>query len=161
MLNSNQGRQRRRRQRFPLRRTKINLSNNENENPTTVSEELFAECERTKEKILGSATDQSSLWIYRQEYLDQYVQLVLYDLDFSLEKKTENDLWMLVFKNDINQKQEQLKYFQQNPVKRAETQTSLQLLYEYARGFYLKLLQVKLLLILENRIANINEWQRL
>ena len=40
-------------------------------------------------------------------------------------------------------KQGQLKEQQQHPTKRAEIQTSLQILYEYARGYYLKLLQVR------------------
>ena len=39
-------------------------------------------------------------------------------------------------------KQEQLKVYQQNSTKRVEIQASLQTLYEYARGYYLKLLQV-------------------
>jgi hypothetical protein len=68
--------------------------------------------------------------------------LILFDLDFALEKKIEHDLWTIVFKNEISYKQEQLKENNQQQAKRMEIQTSLQTLYEYSRGYYMKLLQV-------------------
>ena len=67
--------------------------------------------------------------------------MILIDLDYALEKKIEHDLWTVIFKNEISFKQEQLKEHNQNQAKRAEIQASLQALYEYARGYYMKLLQ--------------------
>lgn len=109
--------------------------------PSSHSEEIFSECEKLKQIILAIPSGKVDLWYYRQELLDQYGQLILIDLDYALEKKIEHDLWTVVFKNDITFKQEQLKEHSQNQAKRTEIQTSLQALYEYARGYYMKLLQ--------------------
>ncbi len=112
------------------------------ENESSISQEIFSECEKLKQKILSLPNGKPDIWFYRQELLDQYGQLILSDLDYALEKKIEHDLWTIVFKNEINFKQEQLKENNQHQAKRTEIQASLQTLYEYARGYYMKLLQV-------------------
>lgn len=124
------------------RRSKTELTEDQADSGKSTAEQLFEQCERTKEKLVSPTANQSAIWLYRQEFLDKYQQLVLFDLDFAIEKKLEQDLWTIIFKNDMTQKQEQLKIHQNNQIKRTEIQTSLQILYEYARGFYLKLLQV-------------------
>ena len=118
-------------------------STNDPENLSAQSHDLFDKCEQLKQNLLSLANDQASIWLYRQELLDQYAQLILFDLDYALEKKIEHDLWTIVFKNEMNFQQEQLKVHYQHPSKRAEIQNSLQTVYEYARGYYLKLLQVR------------------
>jgi predicted hydrolase (HD superfamily) len=118
-------------------------STNDPENLSALSHDLFDKCEQLKQNLLSLANDQASIWLYRQELLDHYAQLILFDLDYALEKKIEHDLWTIVFKNEMNFKQEQLKVHYQHPTKRTEIQNSLQTVYEYARGYYLKLLQVR------------------
>jgi protein SMG7 len=124
------------------RRSKVIAPQDDTENVSSQSEEIFSECEKLKQKILSLPNGKPDIWHYRQELLDQYVQLILTDLDYALEKKIEHDLWTIVFKNEISWKQEQLKENSQHQSKRAEIQASLQTLYEYARGYYMKLLQV-------------------
>ncbi len=124
------------------RRSKPIASQDDSENVSSISEEIFSECEKLKQKILSSSNGKPDIWLYRQELLDHYGQLILFDLDYALEKKIEHDLWTVVFKNEINFKQEQLKENNQHQIKRTEIQMSLQTLYEYARGYYMKLLQV-------------------
>ena len=99
--------------------------------------QLFDECEKLKEIFLKSTTNSLQ---HRQQLVDHYEQLILYDLDFALEQKVENDLWTLIFKNEMTIKQDALKK-QLQPAKRVEIQTNLQIFYDYAKGFYLKLLQ--------------------
>ncbi|CAF3547188.1 unnamed protein product [Adineta steineri] len=120
------------------RRSKPVLPLNDN---SLISQEIFDECEKLKQKILSLSNGKSEIWLYRQELLDQYNQLILFNLDYAIEKKIEHDLWTIVFKNEISYKQEQLKENHQHQSKRTEIQTSLQTLYEYARGYYMKLLQ--------------------
>lgn len=117
------------------------------ENVSSQSEEIFSECEKLKQTILSLPNGKPDIWYYRQELLDQYGQLILIDLDYALEKKIEHDLWTIVFKNEINFKQEQLKENNHPQSKRVEIQASLQTLYEYARGYYMKLLQVSLIIL--------------
>ncbi|CAF1008788.1 unnamed protein product [Rotaria sordida] len=123
------------------RRTKPILPINDTENLVSISQEIFNECEKLKQKLVSLSNDKSEIWIYRQELLDQYEQLILFDLDYAIEKKIEHDLWTIIFKNEISYKQEQLKENNQHQTKRTEIQTSLQNFYEYARGYYMKLLQ--------------------
>jgi hypothetical protein len=101
--------------------------------------DLFDTCEKLKDKLRSIPIDHIDYRQNRQELLDHYQQLILLDLDYVLEKKLEHDLWTVVLKNDMNAKQEQLKDPRSN---RIQIQTSLQYLYEYARGYYMKLLQV-------------------
>ena len=115
------------------RRNKLTRPPDENEE---ISKELFNACERLKDILIKSTLN---LTVHRQELLDQYEQLILYDLDYALEKKIEHDLWTLIFKNAMNTQQELLK---EQPKKRVEIQTHLQFLYDYAKGYYLKLFQV-------------------
>jgi hypothetical protein len=124
------------------RRSKPIVPLDDPENVSSISQEIFIECEKLKQKILSLPNGKPDIWHSRQELLDQYGQLILFDLDYALEKKIEHDLWTVVFKNEIGYKQEQLKENSQHQNKRTEIQASLQTLYEYARGYYMKLLQV-------------------
>ncbi len=124
------------------RRSKPIVPLDDPENVSSISQEIFIECEKLKQKILSLPNGKPDIWHSRQELLDQYGQLILFDLDYALEKKIEHDLWTVVFKNEISYKQEQLKENSQHQNKRTEIQASLQTLYEYARGYYMKLLQV-------------------
>ncbi|CAF1039549.1 unnamed protein product [Adineta ricciae] len=124
------------------RRSKPTIpTTNESETNSTLSHEIFDECEKLKQKLLSLPNGNPETRFYRQELLDQYNQLILVDLDFAIEKKIEHDLWTIIFKNEISSKQDQVKENHQHPIKRAEIQTSLQTFYEYARGYYIKLLQ--------------------
>lgn len=126
------------------RRSKPIAPIDDTENLVSPSQEIFEECEKLKQKLLSTPNGKAEIWTHRQELLDQYAQLILYDLDYAIEKKIEHDLWTIIFKNEITYKQEQLKEHNQNQMKRAEIQISLQNFYEYARGYYMKLLQVSL-----------------
>nr|BAJ98057.1 predicted protein [Hordeum vulgare subsp. vulgare] len=132
----------RRRYQPNTRRSKITIpTTNESEANSTLSHEIFDECEKLKQKLLSLPNGNPEIRFCRQELLDQYNQLILVDLDFAIEKKIEHDLWTIIFKNEISSKQDQMKENHQPPMKRAEIQTSLQTFYEYARGYYIKLLQ--------------------
>ena len=138
------------------RRSKSIPLNNDAEDSLPISQKIFDECEKLKQKILLLSNDKSEIRIYRQELLDQYEHLILIDLNYALEKKIEHDLWTIIFKNEISYKQEQLKENNQNQSKRTEIQTNLQNFYEYALGYYMKLLQVSF----ENDSFKCNIFQR-
>ncbi|CAF0773398.1 unnamed protein product [Didymodactylos carnosus] len=104
------------------------------------SNELYQQCEILKKTIQTISLNKPEAWYYRQQLLEAYQKLILFDLDYSIDKKIEHDLWNIVFKSQITYKQEQLKGDKRN-IKRNEIQTNLQSLYEYARGYYMKLLQ--------------------
>jgi hypothetical protein len=61
------------------------------------------------------------------------------DIDFTIDKKLEQDLWNNVFKSQINYFQAQIK--DKKNTKRIESQANLYLFLENARGFYTRLLQ--------------------
>lgn len=116
---------------------------------------LYDQIESIKSTICMTNGERPELWIQRQNLQDLYHQIILTDIDFTIDKKLEQDLWNLVFKSQINYFQTLLKENRgtgsgagQNklslnilPQKRLEAQASLFFFLEAARGFYTKLLE--------------------
>ncbi|XP_020279632.1 protein SMG7-like [Pseudomyrmex gracilis] len=78
-------------------------------------------------------------WICQQQLQKIYQQVLILDLEYALDRKVEQELWNLGFKNYIATLQSQVKD-KKNP-KRIESQALLSMCLEAASGFYLTLLQ--------------------
>ncbi|KAI4486799.1 hypothetical protein M0804_006169 [Polistes exclamans] len=78
-------------------------------------------------------------WVCQQQLQKIYQQVLILDLEYALDKKVEQELWNLGFKNYIVTLQSQAKD-RKNP-KRGESQALLSWCLEAASGFYLTLLQ--------------------
>lgn len=78
-------------------------------------------------------------WVCQQQLQKIYQQVLILDLEYALDRKVEQDLWNLGFKNYIATLQSQAKD-RKNP-KRGESQALLSWCLEAASGFYLTLLQ--------------------
>ncbi|XP_057325875.1 nonsense-mediated mRNA decay factor SMG7-like [Microplitis mediator] len=78
-------------------------------------------------------------WICQQELQKIYQQVLILDLEYALDKKVEQELWNLGFKNYIAILQAQVK--DRKNVHRAESQAMLSWCLEAASGFYQSLLQ--------------------
>lgn len=78
-------------------------------------------------------------WVCQQQLQKIYQQVLILDLEYALDKKVEQELWSLGFKNYIVTLQSQAKD-RKNP-KRGESQAMLSWCLEAASGFYLTLLQ--------------------
>ncbi|XP_063984003.1 nonsense-mediated mRNA decay factor SMG7-like [Diachasmimorpha longicaudata] len=78
-------------------------------------------------------------WVCQQQLQKIYQQVLILDLEYALDKKVEQELWNLGFKNYIVLLQTQAKD-RKNP-KRWESQAMLSWYLEAASGFYLTLLQ--------------------
>ncbi|KAF7390262.1 hypothetical protein HZH68_012119 [Vespula germanica] len=78
-------------------------------------------------------------WVCQQQLQKIYQQVLILDLEYALDKKVEQELWNLGFKNYIATLQSQAKD-RKNP-KRGESQALLSWCLEAASGFYLTLLQ--------------------
>ncbi|XP_015108543.1 protein SMG7 [Diachasma alloeum] len=78
-------------------------------------------------------------WVCQQQLQKIYQQVLILDLEYALDKKVEQELWNLGFKNYIVLLQSQAKD-RKNP-KRSESQAMLSWYLEAASGFYLTLLQ--------------------
>lgn len=78
-------------------------------------------------------------WVCQQQLQKIYQQVLILDLEYALDRKVEQDLWNLGFKNYIATLQLQAKD-RKNP-KRGESQALLSWCLEAASGFYLTLLQ--------------------
>lgn len=78
-------------------------------------------------------------WTDQQQLQTIYHQVLVLDLEYALDKKVEQELWTLGFKNHISTLQEQARD-KKNP-RRAEAQALLSWCLEAASGFYLTLLQ--------------------
>ncbi|KAK2581218.1 hypothetical protein KPH14_008016 [Odynerus spinipes] len=78
-------------------------------------------------------------WVCQQQLQKIYQQVLILDLEYALDKKVEQELWNLGFKNYIAMLQSQAKD-RKNP-KRGESQALLSWCLEAASGFYLTLLQ--------------------
>lgn len=78
-------------------------------------------------------------WVCQQQLQKIYQQVLILDLEYALDKKVEQELWSLGFKNYIVTLQSQAKD-RKNP-KRSESQALLSWCLEAASGFYLTLLQ--------------------
>ncbi|RNA15598.1 SMG7-like isoform X1 [Brachionus plicatilis] len=106
---------------------------------------LFNKIESIKSTVSLTNADRSEFWIQRQNLLDLYQQIILNDLEFTIDKRLEQELWNLVFKNQINYFQSQIKDTSSktkisNSHKKLEVQANLSFFLEAARGFYTKLL---------------------
>jgi len=101
---------------------------------------IHEKIESIKSSLGGTgASDKSDQWIQRQNLQDLYHQVILDDIDFTIDKKLEQDLWNYVFKNQINYFQKQIK--DKKNSRRNEAQASLFFFLEAARGFYTQLLE--------------------
>ncbi|XP_046591118.1 protein SMG7 isoform X1 [Neodiprion lecontei] len=78
-------------------------------------------------------------WVCQQQLQKIYQQVLILDLEYALDRKVEQELWNLGFKNYIATLQTQAKD-RKNP-KRGESQAMLSWCLEAASGFYLTLLQ--------------------
>lgn len=78
-------------------------------------------------------------WVCQQQLQKIYQQVLILDLEYALDRKVEQELWNLGFKNYIATLQSQAKD-KKNP-KRGESQALLSWCLEAASGFYLTLLQ--------------------
>ncbi|XP_043475268.1 protein SMG7-like [Leptopilina heterotoma] len=78
-------------------------------------------------------------WLCQQQLQKIYQQVLILDLEYALDRKVEQELWNLGFKNYIALLQSQAKD-RKNP-KRGESQAMLSWCLEGASGFYLTLLQ--------------------
>ncbi len=84
-------------------------------------------------------TDWNILYVFRTRPQPTANWILSRDVDFTIDKKLEQDLWNNVFKSQINYFQIQIK--DKKNLKRNESQANLYLFLENARGFYTKLLQ--------------------
>jgi len=73
-------------------------------------------------------------WTYHQELTSIYRNLLLLDLEFSLDKKVEQDLWNICFKNYISHLQTRIRDKRANV--RGDSQLLLSWFLEFASGFY-------------------------
>ncbi|KAJ8681477.1 hypothetical protein QAD02_017264 [Eretmocerus hayati] len=78
-------------------------------------------------------------WMCQKQLQNIYQQVLILDLEYALDRKIEQELWNLGFKNYIALLQSQAKD-RRNP-KRSESQAMLSWCLEAANGFYLTLLQ--------------------
>ncbi|KAF5290808.1 hypothetical protein FQR65_LT11512 [Abscondita terminalis] len=81
----------------------------------------------------------SQAWTNQQQLQTIYHQVLVLDLEYALDKKVEQELWTVGFKNHISTLQEQIRD-KKNP-HRSEAQALLAWCLEAASGFYLTLLQ--------------------
>jgi len=92
---------------------------------------------------------ESSSWLRLNEFVEINKKLVLIDLDYAIEKKSEVDLWNVAFKEVIDGLRKEgadtkLSQFQMSNLektKKTEAQTSLSWFLDFASGFYVLLLQ--------------------
>lgn len=78
-------------------------------------------------------------WLCQRQLQKIYQQVLILDLEYALDRKVEQELWNLGFKNYIAMLQLQAKD-RRNP-KRSESQAMLSWCLEAASGFYITLLQ--------------------
>ncbi|CAH1236385.1 unnamed protein product [Diabrotica balteata] len=78
-------------------------------------------------------------WTDQQKLQTIYHQVLVLDLEYALDKKVEQDLWNIGFKNHISSLQEQARD-KKNP-HRSDCQALLTWALESASGFYISLLQ--------------------
>ncbi|KAF5306739.1 hypothetical protein FQA39_LY01497 [Lamprigera yunnana] len=81
----------------------------------------------------------SEAWTNQQQLQTIYHQVLVLDLEYALDKKVEQELWTVGFKNHITALQDQVRD-KKNP-HRSESQALLSWCLEAASGFYLTLLQ--------------------
>ncbi|GAB6024350.1 hypothetical protein CHUAL_009519 [Chamberlinius hualienensis] len=101
--------------------------------------QILQKTEDLKQKLSVDVLNDNEAWNNHQQLQDLYQQLLVTDLEYSLDKKVEQDLWNYGFKNQINLLQMKAKD-RKNP-QRNDCQESLGWFLENASGFYLQLLQ--------------------
>ncbi|GBP08272.1 Protein SMG7 [Eumeta japonica] len=104
---------------------------------------MLRDAEELKEKILKfksgtSMIQERSLWCTQQQLQNIYQKLLVYDLDYALNKKVEQDLWNIGFKQQIDALQAISK--DRKNALRSEGQAMLSWVLQAAAGFYLCLL---------------------
>lgn len=111
-------------------RTRVNLGN-----------AFCRKAEPLKDKVqrCKDLLNDNDAWVCQQQLQKIYQQVLILDLEYALDKKVEQELWSLGFKNYIVTLQSQAKD-RKNP-KRGESQALLSWCLEAASGFYLTLLQ--------------------
>ncbi|XP_060810249.1 nonsense-mediated mRNA decay factor SMG7 [Amyelois transitella] len=105
--------------------------------------QMLREADELKEKILKfksgtSMLQERSLWASQQQLQKVYQKVLVLDLDYALDKKVEQDLWNIGFKQQIEALQAIIKD-RKNPL-RSEGQAMLTWVLQAAAGFYLCLL---------------------
>ncbi|XP_048481874.1 nonsense-mediated mRNA decay factor SMG7 [Plutella xylostella] len=105
--------------------------------------QMLREADELKEKILKfksgtSMLQDRNLWVTQQQLQKVYQKVLVLDLDYALDKKVEQDLWNVGFKQQIEALQAIAKD-RKNP-SRSEGQAMLSWVLQAAAGFYLCLL---------------------
>ncbi|CAD6227633.1 GSCOCG00001313001-RA-CDS [Cotesia congregata] len=107
----------------------------------TAAAQALRKAQILKDKVQQSKDllNDNEAWITQQELQKIYQQVLILDLEYALDKKVEQELWNLGFKNYIAILQAQVK--DRKNVHRAESQAMLSWCLEAASGFYQSLLQ--------------------
>ncbi|XP_045541947.1 protein SMG7-like [Papilio machaon] len=105
--------------------------------------QMLREADELKQKILKfnsgtSMLQDRSLWTTQQQLQNVYQKILMLDLDYALDKKVEQDLWNVGFKQQIEALQA-ISKDRKNPL-RSEGQAMLSWVLQAAAGFYLCLL---------------------
>ncbi|KAM3957014.1 uncharacterized protein ACR2FA_008948 [Aphomia sociella] len=105
--------------------------------------QMLREADELKNKILKfksgtSMLQERSLWVIQQQLQKIYQKVLVLDLDYALDKKVEQDLWNVGFKQQIEVLQA-ISKDKKNPL-RSEGQAMLSWVLQAATGFYLCLL---------------------
>ncbi|XP_039745419.1 uncharacterized protein LOC120623450 isoform X2 [Pararge aegeria] len=105
--------------------------------------QMLREAEELKQKILKfnsgtSMLQDKTLWATQQQLQKVYQKVLVLDLDYALEKKVEQDLWNVGFKQQIEALQAISK--DRKSSLRSEAQAMLSWVLQAAVGFYLCLL---------------------
>ncbi|XP_050356008.1 nonsense-mediated mRNA decay factor SMG7-like isoform X2 [Nymphalis io] len=105
--------------------------------------QMLREAEELKQKILKfnsgtSMLQDKTLWTTQQQLQKVYQKVLELDLDYALEKKVEQDLWNVGFKQQIEALQAISK--DRKNALRSEAQSMLSWVLQAAAGFYLCLL---------------------
>ncbi|XP_053601055.1 uncharacterized protein LOC128669873 isoform X2 [Plodia interpunctella] len=105
--------------------------------------QMLREADELKQKILKfksgtSMLQERSLWATQQQLQKVYQKVLVLDLDYALDKKVEQDLWNIGFKQQIEALQA-ISKDRKNPL-RSEGQAMLSWVLQAAAGFYLCLL---------------------
>ncbi|XP_075989462.1 uncharacterized protein LOC142985268 isoform X2 [Anticarsia gemmatalis] len=105
--------------------------------------QMLREADELKQKISKfksgtSMLQERSLWATQQQLQKVYQKVLVLDLDYALDKKVEQDLWNVGFKQQIEALQA-ISKDRKNPL-RSEGQAMLSWVLQAAAGFYLCLL---------------------
>ncbi|XP_028029593.1 uncharacterized protein LOC114242580 [Bombyx mandarina] len=105
--------------------------------------QMLREADELKQNILNfksgtSMLQDQNIWTTQQQLQKIYQKVLVLDLDYALEKKVEQDLWNVGFKQQIEALQA-ISKDRKNP-QRSEGQAMLSLVLQAAAGFYLCLL---------------------